>query len=500
MKTKLILATACGLASAALAADPVAPGDSTTNVNSVTITVDSQPRQTFGGLGASCYGGGDYMQLAPDRRAKLNDLVWRDARFNTMRIWLRLKKYAPAPGQRHFKDVFPDQDAALVRDALAAGVKHLVLGPSDMPQYMIERLRAKSRDGNGQAVEPYPKPDQLDEHAAIIADFIRDLKEQAHIEIEATGIQNEPNDPNDCVFTPEDAVRSVKLLRAALDARGLQQVKIIAPESVGCNAPALAQLDALKADEAAWKALGAIASHDYDGGATGHWADAIAATGKEYWMTEFCLGGPEDPGDFFRASAEAAAFLSDMNHRVNYWIHFIGYLSDDPHDDGTRLIAFYNGNRSDNEWLKVFEPYYYLKQLGLAFDPGAVFRQSTSSLENEMTWAHDNKPRLIAAAARNPDGSWSIGIMDCTADKFPPHFSYPGKPAQTFAVTVNIDELAKAGELHFEARRIGPQFKDPHQETVPMSNGQLTITINPLELVTLRSISRRNLDKPLPER
>jgi O-glycosyl hydrolase len=494
MKTPILISTMCSLISisAAWAADAAAPGEAPANVTSVTITVNSQPRQTFSGLGASCYGGGDYMRLAPERRAELNDLVWREARFNTMRIWFHLRDYAPAPGQRHFKAAFPDADATLVRDAQAAGVSHLVLGPSAVPNYLMERVPRKGPDGNGQAVEPYLKPDQFDEHAAIIAAFIRDLWEQDHIAVEATGVQNEPNDPNDCVFTPEDVVRAVKLLRAALDSRGLQQVKIIAPESVGCNAPALAQVDALKADEAAWKALGGIASHDYDGGATEQWADALAGGGKDYWMTEFCLGGPEEPGDFFRASAEAAAFLSDMNHRVNYWIHFIGYLSNDPNDNGTRLIAFYNGNVAGNAWLKVFEPYYYLRQLGGTFDAGGVFRQSISSLENEMTWTHDNKPRLVVAAARNPDGSWGIGITDYTSNGFPPHFWYPGKPAQSFAVTVKVEELARAGELRFESRRSGPQFKNSREEPVTMRDGQLTVTINPLELVTLRSIRPLN--------
>ena len=459
----IFITTMCSLISisAAWAADPAVMGDAPANVSSVTITVNSQPRQTFSGLGTSCYGGGDYARLAPERRAELNDLVWREARFNTMRIWFHLKDYAPAPGERHFKAAFSDADATLVRDAQAAGVTHLVLGPSAIPSYLMERLPRKGPDGNGQAVEPYLKPDQFEEHAAIIAAFIRDLREQDHIAVEATGIQNEPNDPNDCVFTPEDVVRSAKLLRAALDSRGLHEVRIIAPESVGCNAPALAQVEALKADEAAWKALGGIASHDYDGGANARWADALAGDGKDYWMTEFCLGGPEEPGDYFRASAEAAAFLSDMNHRVNYWIHFIGYLSDDPKDNGTRLMAYYNGNVAGDAWLKVFEPYYYLRQLGQTFDAGAVFRQSVSSLENEMTWTHDNKPRLVVAAARNPDGSWGIGITDYTSDAFPPHFWYPGKPAQSFAVTVKIEELAKAGDIDFEFCIMGPQFEIP---------------------------------------
>ena len=412
------------------------------NVTPVAITVKPQPRQTFGGFGASCWGAADYMRLAPERRAKLNDLVWREARFNTMRLWFHLKDYAPAPGQRRFQNAFPNAQAILVRDAQAAGVKHIVLGPCDVPAWLREPLSTPGRDGKQQAGAPHLQPDQISEHASIIADFIQDLSEKGPVAIEATGIQNEPNDVNDCQFTPAEMVQSVKLLRAALDARGLRQVRIIAPETVGCGGSwfwtgnrvalvnnitpqtvgeplAYAMVDALKADPIAWRALGGIATHSYDGGATARMSDAIAGTGKDYWMTEFCVGGPEEPADFFRASAEAAAFLSDMNHGVNYWIHFIGYLSDDPRDNGTRLMAYYNGNVAGEAWLKIFQPYYYLQQLGQTFDAGAVFRQSVSSLENEMTWTRDKVPRLVAAAACNPDGSWSIGLLDYTSDNFP---------------------------------------------------------------------------------
>ncbi|MBU6411286.1 MAG: hypothetical protein KGR98_12950, partial [Verrucomicrobia bacterium] len=190
-----------------------------------------------------------------------------------------------------------------------------------------------------------------------------------------------------------------------------------------------------------------------------------------------------------RGAAEACAFLSDMNHRVNYWIHFIGYLSNDPHDNGTRLIAYYNGNVAGKSWLKVFEPYCYLKQLSQTFDAGAVFRRSVGPREDKMTWTHDHKPPLVVAAARNPDGSWAIGISDYTSNDFPPHFWHPGKPAQGFTVTVRVEELARAGELRFETRSIGPQFKNSRQRPVTvMRHGQLTVTVTPLELVTLRSL------------
>lgn len=488
MKTTLLLAAAWSLLPGGLGSEATAVGQSASTAERVTITVHAQPRQTFKGLGASCYGGRDYMRLSLERRAHLNDLVWRQARFNTMRIWLNLRRYAPAPGERHFRRAFSNGAATLVRNAEAAGVKHLVVGPADMPAYLMVRLPTIGHDGNGQAIEPYPKPGQFKAHAAIIADFIRDLSEKDHLTIQATGIQNEPNDPKDCVFTPADVVRSVKALRAALDARGLQKVQIIAPESVGCNAPAWAQAKALRTDPAAWNALGGLASHDYDGGPTEQWANLIADTGKGYWMTEYCIGGPEDPGDCFRGAAEASAFLSDMNHRVNYWIHFIGYLSNDPHDNGTRLIAYSLGHTAGDAWLKIFEPYYYLKRLSETFDVGAVFRQSMRASDKEMTWTHRHKPPLVVAAARNPDGSWGIALCDYTANDFPAHFWYPGQHAQSFTVTVKVEELARRGNIRFATYRIGPRFKHARREGMStMHHGQLTVTVHPLELVTLRS-------------
>jgi hypothetical protein len=157
-------------------------------------------------------------------------------------------------------------------------------------------------------------------------------------------------------------------------------------------------------------------------------------------------------------------------------------------------MAYDNGNIAGDGWLKVFEPYYYLQQLAQTFDAGAVFRQSISSLENEMTWRRDHTPRLTVAVALNPDGSWGIGISDYTSNDFPQNNwfvkSISGKRSQSFTVTVKVEELAKAGELGFETRRRGPQFKNSRQEHVTMRDGQLTVTINPFELVTLRTISQ----------
>ena len=477
---------------AALSAHAAAQDQPASSAVDVTITIGSELRQTFVGFGASSMpeAGRSYMRLAPDRRAKLNDLLWREARFNTVRLWFALRKYAPTSGQRRFKDEFPDDFASLLRDAQAAGVRHLVLAPCGVPAYLIERLAIVGEDGKEKLGPPHLKPEAFNEHAAVIADFIRDAWAQDRIAIEATGIQNEPNTGDDCEFKPQDIVRSVKLLRAALDSRGLQRVKIIAPETASCDGAAYAMVDALKADEAAWNAIAGVATHSYNMGAIERLARTIAGTDKEYWQTESSVPGPEEPGDVIRAATEATTFLSDMNHRVTHWIHFIGFLDSDPRDNGTRMIA-YDGAVADDRWIKVFYKYYYLQQLSQTFDVGALFRQSLSTLENDMTWTYGRKPQITAAAARNRDGSWGIGISDYTSNDFPQKSQFErdncGRPSQSFTVTIKVAELAHAGELRFETHRSGPGLTNSRQESVVMRDGQVTISIHPLELVTLRS-------------
>src|SRR5206468_4250255 len=109
------------------------------------------------------------------------------------------------------------------------------------------------------------------------------------------------------------------------DRRGLRSVKIIAPEDASADGVLYDTLDALKADAAAWHALDGIASHSYNMAATEEAARRIAGGDKTYWMTEAGDNGPEAPGDAHRAASLASRFLSDMNHRVTHWVHFLGF-------------------------------------------------------------------------------------------------------------------------------------------------------------------------------
>jgi hypothetical protein len=178
-----------------------------------------------------------------------------------------------------------------------------------------------------------------------------------------------------------------------------------------------------------------------------------------------------------------------MNHRVTHWIHFLGFEVADPNDNATRIIAYEPSPFRQT----LFAKYYSYRQLSRAFDVGAVFRACTSSLDGSMTWGFGLKPRLTAAAARNPDGRWSIGLSNYTAERFDDEKNWGDEkwnreqgghtPAQTFEVTIKIPELHGKGEIAFEAWR----SSETMPSLVSMKDGELTISVVPLELVTLRS-------------
>ena len=129
-----------------------------------------------------------------------------------------------------------------------------------------------------------------------------------------------------------------------------------------------------------------------------------------------------------------------------------------------------------------------------------MFRDNQSSLDGDMTWTYGRKPHLFAATARNPDGSWSVGVCNFTADSF---LNVQGwgddkwnveqgghTPGQTFAVTIRADELRTRGNVSFRVRRTNGTVKNAPAGTVIMKNGVVTVTVGPLELVTLRSNRR----------
>ena len=228
-------------------------------------------------------------------------------------------------------------------------------------------------------------------------------------------------------------------------------------------------------------------------------AAIVADTGKEFWITEaggggLSLPGTEQPVDGLEAASAASRFLNDMNHRVTRWVWFIGVMDITKfpvdNDNVQRLIEFQPQRPAD--WYLPFLKYYYLRRLSDTFDVGSVFRHSVSSSEGDMTYTYGRKPRLNAAAAKNPDGTWGVGLSNFTGDGFlqdtQQNRDNSGYPPENLAVTVRVPELASAGDVPFHLHRNSATLRDIDEGLVILHHGEANVTIAPQELVTLRSV------------
>ncbi|MGI0490891.1 glycosyl hydrolase [Alkalinema pantanalense CENA528] len=471
------LGTACN--ASLLGRSPASSPPPPSKLASVMLTAKSGEQQKFGGFGVSQIVSKDYAQLPYGRRKELSQVLWKDLRLNTLRLWFFMDVYAPKPGQRQLRPMFTEPYLQMVRDAQQTGqLQNLLLAPTGVPQYLLEK-----RDG-GMRI----RPDKLVDWAETIANFIQEVRDRYGIQINVTGIQNEPNDDH-VNFSKGEIAQAVKQLRRSLDQRKLNAVKIIAPESSNADGYAERLIDDLKQDPDAWNAIEGIATHSYNMAATPAMVDRVRNTGKTYWQTEAGANGPEEPGNAMIATSMAARFLNDVNHWVTHWIWFIGAAQADPNDNATRLMK-YEADRPQRTWLTRFKKYDYLQQLSQTFEVGATFRTVESSLDGKMVWTYGKKPRINAAVARNPDGSWAIGITNFTSEEGrhsqDPH-DQTGYPRQTFSVTLKINELIGGSPTRLQVRRSNAQLSNQEQAEIMLRNGVVTLDIQPLELVTLRS-------------
>lgn len=401
------------------------------------------------------------MGYEPERRDRMLDLVYRDLPVSTLRVWLRYKETATLD---ELKAAFYAGyvDNGMLAAIRARGVKQLLLAPARGETAPVESMQSYTRR---------------------VAQFIKDIELERGVRIDVTGIANEP-----AGFSAAQLAEAAWRLRAELDARGLQRVGVIGPECASADACMTRAIDAMKADPAVWAALRGIASHTYNMGANDAIANRIAGTGKEYWQTEagkqtMWRGTEEELGNDAEASTVAARFLSDMNHLVTHWFWFMGVQVYDPHpqrDGGQELVRPNNSTGG----IKIFTKYYYLKQLlTQTFDRGAVFRQATSMQERDMGWTYGQKPAITVAAARNPDGSWGIGVVNTTG--IPDNSISEYYPAATYEVTIQLPPQAP---LRFALSR-SSATASLQSEGEMMANAarQIKVVVRSHELVTLRS-------------
>jgi hypothetical protein len=215
----------------------------------------------------------------------------------------------------------------------------------------------------------------------------------------------------------------------------------------------------------------------------------------------------------------AGRVLNDFNHMVTHWTWYVTAKRPAPWIGAQRFLphqlVFYFESLQEvidykfdpsqfsvlgnNEvFLMISLKYWYLKQLSHTFDVGCRFRycESDPALPyKDMWYTFGQKPAIVASAARNPDKSWTIAIVNltgCTSDTLPTGNDWHPQPFMTYYdpdtidVTINVEELTSNAQLQFAQYRSSKTERFECVDTLQMTNGAITVPIGPKQLITLR--------------
>lgn len=425
----------------------------------LSYTLLKEPKQIFKGFGAS-QPNGEYRLIYPkygkDVYETMIQKVYKDLDMNWLRLWVKSgEQWSLERMKSKFYESYIDN--GLYNKIKQNGAKHLLLAPA-----------------RGEK----PPTESMPEYAQKLAQFIHDIYKEKGIKVDATGVANEPQG-----FSKKQIAEAIKNLRKELDQLGMQDVKIIAPEWANADRHAANVLKHLEQDKFVWDSLDGISTHSYNMAANRLLESYAIRSNKDYWMTEAGRGLPrvvdEVEGETDEASTVAARFLNDMNHSVTHWFWFIGYGHYDKHpnkDSGQVLLK-----PSDDGGIKKHSKYYYFVQLRNAFDLGAQFYDVQLPTQTRHVWSHGQKPDITLSIAKNPDNSWSIGIVNTTGINVK-NSLMKFNPATTYKVSIHLGNFVN--NKVFSIKR--SSSKKPSIQAV--SNGTLTLDIEPYELITLRSL------------
>jgi hypothetical protein len=438
--------------------------------DTVTITVHEGSRHEFMGFGASSVNRGQYELLPEEARRQMAAMVWKGLDARVLRLWSVIGEY----DAQYFVGRF-----------------NLVIEEARAHQPELLLLMAPDMRGNA-GFDTIQTREDIARYAQGYARLIKKLRDTYGLRIHATGICNEPNDFTRMLAWHIPLV--VKSFRAELDMRGLQDVKIIAPETSNVDHVAREMVDSIAADSAALAALDGFATHSYNMCLTKEMRDKVAPYGKQYWQTEASSSDPEDFNNSAEAVKAAARFLSDVNLGVNYWLWFIAYNQFRPYCNTPCLIGYDVATGQYRAFLK----YYYFRQIKGAFPVGTLLRFATSSLsyEKDTRYGKDRykymenranqKPPLCAAAGVGPDSTWALAVANQTGI-----VSFWDKAwyctSTAYDVRFVVEELRDSAEIVFDVHRSSEDMRDSVTGTATMRNGEVRVSAAPHELVTLTS-------------
>lgn len=169
--------------------------------------------------------------------------------------------------------------------------------------YEVDRNGVKSEGINR------VKSDHFPHVAAWLAEFARHYAKNG-LPLYAISPANEPQFTQSfesCLWNATDLATVTALTREALNARGLQQIRIFGPETMTGfnweNGPNVQYTQAMRKNPAAFRALDIWATHGYEDGVVGdvsanssaQFWNLIKGDDKPYWVTEGGTGGHDWP-------------------------------------------------------------------------------------------------------------------------------------------------------------------------------------------------------------
>jgi hypothetical protein len=303
----------------------------------------------------------------------------------------------------------------------------------------------------------------------------------------------------------------VKAQRAAYDAAGLQDVNLYGPEVGSVDAVCDSFVDAILSDDEAYNSLAGWFTKTYNMGPGERMKEVVEEHRRPYFgacganlMNWYCNEVTQD-NDHYAAEMSGRIF-NDFNHMITHWAWFHPAQIWTDREAAHRLMWYTKiGNVtlpttkiSDDCSVPISLKYWYLKHLAQTFDVGCRFRYCISDPARpyeDMWWTFGQKPAVAASVARNPDESWTVGIINmagCISDTLPidpvnhPATMWTFYEASPYDVTVRVEELVENDDLKFAVYRSNKTLRMQQEDSVTMRDGEMTVSLAPKELVTLR--------------
>jgi hypothetical protein len=412
---------------------------------SLTVTVEGGAQHTFRGFGAAANRGNS---AAVARRLYHPD----EGGFRFIRLW------AHTAGGHLAATGAAGRYGGYVREILKVQPDAIVL--------LAPCMQTNRNIGN------------VDGFAKYYCDAIKKARNEG-LHIHMTGLCNEME--NFGRVRADQIVPLIKAYRKHLDANGLQDVKMIAPESANVDSTMYKFVDNIKADQDALDKLDGWGYHAYNCSITYILREKVFDTGKPIWQTEsstdqkWTIEGGDNSGQI--GGSNGVRIVADLNMGTNYWGYFIDAGGG---SDGTALV--YPDGRPKLQ-------YFYQIHVGRTIDVGARFRYCLADRalpRVEMTWEYGQKPAIVCCAAVNPDGSWGIAVCNGTGIQRDTQIS-KFYPPTTYDVTVRVEELEGAGDIGFRVTRTNKSVRLEEEAPVTMRDGSVTVTLGSIDLVGLRS-------------